>query len=94
MIEHVIQKELSLKEAALKIQVSYRQVKRIYRRYLQEGDRGLVNRNQGKASGNAYDSGIWEAGLRMYQERYGDFGPTFAKKCLLPHEYGGSTRSA
>ena len=46
VMEQVIQKELSLKEAALKIKVSYRQAKRIYRRYLQEGDRGLLHRNQ------------------------------------------------
>ncbi len=48
----------------------------------------LPNRNQERASGNAYDLKIREAALRVYQERYGDFGATFAKKCLLPHEYG------
>jgi molybdenum-dependent DNA-binding transcriptional regulator ModE len=47
VMEQVVQKEVSLKEAALKIKVSYRQAKRIYRRYLQEGDRGLLHRNQG-----------------------------------------------
>jgi len=47
----------------------------------------LSNRNRGKASGNAYDPRIREA-LRVSQERYGDFGPTFARKCLLHHEYG------
>jgi transposase len=82
VMEQVVQKEVSLKEAALKIKVSYRQAKRIYRRYLQEGDRGLVHRNQGKASENAYDPGIREAALRVYQERYGDFGPTFAAEKL------------
>lgn len=82
VMEQVVQKELSLKEAALKMKVSYRQAKRIYKRYLQEGDRGLLHRNQGKASGNAYDPGIREAALRVYQERYGDFGPTFAAEKL------------
>ena len=81
-MEQVVQKELSLKEAALKIKVSYRQAKRMYQRYLQEGDQGLPHRSQGKASGEAYDSGIREAALRVYQERYGDFGPAFAAKKL------------
>jgi transposase len=93
VIEQVVQKQLSLQEAAVKIKVSYRQAKRIYQRYLQEGDQGLVHRRQGKASGEAYDSGIREAALRVYQERYGDFGPTFAaeklKEChgiIIDHE--------
>jgi len=54
-MEQVVQKQLSLKEAALKMKVSYRQAKRIYRRYLQEGGQGLLHRSQGKASGEAYD---------------------------------------
>jgi len=41
--------------ATLKMKVSYRQAKRIYRCYLQEGDQGLLHRSQGKASGEAYD---------------------------------------
>ncbi len=82
VMEQVVQKQLSLKEAALKMKVSYRQEKRIYRRYVQEGDQGLLHRSQGKASRKAYDPGIREAALRVYQERYGDFGPTFAAEKL------------
>ncbi len=82
VMEQVVQKELSLKEAAVKLKVSYRQAKRIYRRYLEEGDEGLLHRNQGKASGRAYDVGIRKAAVRLYQEYYGDFGPTFAAEML------------
>ena len=65
VMEQVVQKELLLKEAAVKLKVSYRQAKRIYRRYLEEGDEGLLHRNQGKASGMAYDVGIRGAAVRL-----------------------------
>jgi len=63
VMEQVVQKELLLKEAAVKLKVSYRQAKRIYRRYLEEGDEGFLHRNQGKASGRAYDVGIRKAAV-------------------------------
>ncbi len=74
-----------MKEAAVKLKLSYRQAKRIYRRYLKEGDEGLLYRNQEKASGRAYDVGIRKAAVCLYQECYGGFGPTFAAEMLNAH---------
>ncbi len=82
VMEQVAQKELSLKEAAVKLKVSYRQAKRIYRRYLEEGDEVFLHRNQGKASGRAYDVGMRKEAVRLYQEYYGDFRPTLTAKKL------------
>ena len=41
---------LRLVEAARLMRVSYRQAKRIWRRYQQDGDRGLIHGNRGRVS--------------------------------------------
>lgn len=51
VMEQVAQKQLSLKEAALKRKLSYRQAKRIYRRYLREGDQGCCTGAKGRFPG-------------------------------------------
>jgi hypothetical protein len=38
LLEMVVQKKISLKEVSIKMKVSYRQAKGIYKRYCQEGD--------------------------------------------------------
>jgi transposase len=58
VMEQLVQMGLSLKEAAVKLKLSYRQSKRIHRLYLEEGDEGLLHRNQGKPSGRPCDVGI------------------------------------
>lgn len=69
VMEQVVLRQLSLKAATLKLKVSYRQAKRIYRRYMEEGDEGLLHKTLGKTSGKAY-------------ECYWDFGPTLAAEKL------------
>ena len=78
--------EMTLAEAAVRLGVSYRQAKRVYRRYREKGAEGLPHGNQGKASNNRIDAETREAALAAYRERYGDFGPTFATEKLLENE--------
>jgi len=54
ILEEVRSGRISLQDAALRLEVSYRQVKRIKKRYISEGDAGLVNRSRGKASSHKY----------------------------------------
>jgi transposase len=39
--------KLTLKECAKKLNISYRQIKRLWRRYKQESDKGLCHRSRG-----------------------------------------------
>lgn len=74
----------SLVEASKHLGLSYRQCKRSYRRYRQEGDGGLVHRSRGKRSNRQTDPAVREAILRRYDKLYEGFGPTLAAEKLSP----------
>jgi transposase len=71
-----------LVEAARRLGVSYRQMKRIWGRYRESGDRGLVHRSRGRASNRARSEAEREACLSICRERLAGFGPTLAAEKL------------
>lgn len=78
--------ELKLSEAAQLLAVSYRQAKRLLRRYRAGGARALLHGNVGRPSNRA-DSGRREQALRLVREHYGGepgerLGPTLAAEQL------------
>lgn len=85
-MEMVSQKQKTLKHAGIALKISYRQAKRIYKAYKLYGDKGLIHGNQGKPSPRAIDEKIKAQVLQKYQEKYYDFGPTFASEKLLENE--------
>ena len=74
--------ELKLKKAAELMQLSYRQAKRVWRRYRQRGEAGLIHRLRGRASGRARSKAFKSKTLSRYTKAYGDFGPTLAAEKL------------
>ncbi len=82
VLEEVKQKRIALADAAAILQMSYRQAGRVWRRFREEGDKGLVHRGQGRLPNNAIDRQVKERILRRYQERYEGFGPTLAAEYL------------
>lgn len=67
--------ELTLVQAAELMAVSYRQSKRIWHRYQQAGDAGLVHGLRGKPSARRKAPALRAQVLARYeQERYADFG--------------------
>ncbi len=74
--------DLPLKKAAELMEVSYRQAKRIWRRYRRRGDAGLTHRLRGRPSGRAHGKAFKKKVLARYAEGYGDFGPTLASEHL------------
>jgi len=75
--------ELTLAKAAELAGLSYRQTKRVYRRYREESDRGLVHRLRGRPSNRRSDASVREQALALCRERYADFGPTLATEYLV-----------
>jgi len=73
---------LKLRVAAEMLRVSYRQAKRIRRRYLQEGDRGLVHRGRGQCSNRARPAAERKRAVALYGKRYAGFGPLLASEHL------------
>ncbi len=73
---------LSLVAASEMLGLSYRQTKRAWSRYKEQGDAGLVHRLRGRASNRRSLEQIKQAALALYRERYADYGPTLAAECL------------
>ncbi|MCI0355907.1 MAG: ISNCY family transposase, partial [Acidobacteria bacterium] len=73
---------LSLVKAAELLHLSYRQAKRVYRRYCRQGDRGLVHRLRGRPSNRGTDEALRRKVLQRYRDTYVDFGPTLACEYL------------
>jgi len=48
LFERVKREELSLRDAAAICSFSYRQTRRLYKRYREEGDRNMVHRSRGR----------------------------------------------
>jgi hypothetical protein len=74
--------ELTLVVASEMLGVSYRQTKRAWARYKEQGDAGLVHRLRGRASNRRTLERKKQAALSLYRERYADYGPTLAAECL------------
>lgn len=79
----VREQELTLVEAGKLMGLSYRQSKRLWRRYQAQGDAGLVHRLRGKPSGRRKPAALRAQVLARYaEERYADFGPTLMAEQL------------
>ena len=80
----VKRQELTLVQAGELMAVCYRQSKRIWRRYQDAGDAGLVHRLRGKPSARRKPPELRAQALARYaEERYSDFGPTLMAEQLL-----------
>jgi|AMWB02.1.fsa_nt_gi transposase len=86
ILEMVKEEKMSLREASVRLKVSYRQAKRLYSRYKAEGDRGLIHRTQGRASPRKMAEEMRQRIVETYKESYLGFGPTFAAEKLKERE--------
>jgi transposase len=82
---------LSLGSAAQMLGVSYRQVKRLARRYRAEGGKGLKHRGAGGPSNHARPTAERERALALVREKYSGtvdvrFGPTLAAEHLASED--------
>ena len=82
-----VKKGLRLVEAARLMRVSYRQAKRIWRRYQQAGDRGLVHGHRGRVSNRKRPEEERQRIVERYLERYLGFGPTLAAEHLAADDH-------
>lgn len=82
IMAHVKAEELNLVEAAEVLGLGYRQTKRVWRRYQDQGDAGLVHRLRGQPGQRRKAPELRAKILARYEERYPDFGPTLAAEYL------------
>jgi transposase len=81
-MQRLKEKRLTQKEGAQMLEISIRQVKRLWQAYRQKGAKGLVSQRRGKPSNNRLDAGIVQQSLDLIKEKYEDFGPTLAHEKL------------
>ena len=79
--------ELKLSEAARMLDISYRQTKRIWRRYSAGGTKALKHGNVGRVSNRAKPAEVRKRVLQLVREHYSGepherFGPTLAAEHL------------
>jgi transposase len=84
-------KELQVVDAASLLGVSYRQGKRLWKRYREEGAKGLMHRGVGGVSARAKPEGFRRRMMKLVREKYGGgegerFGPTLAAEHLASED--------
>ena len=82
---------LRLRDAAEMLGISYRQTKRIRKRYRKQGAKGLVHGNVGRKSNRAKSKEFRERALCLVREKYSGevgerFGPTLAAEHLASED--------
>jgi transposase len=85
--EGVGEGRLTIKEAAAKLRMSYRQCRRSYKRFREEGDAGLVHRRRGQRSNRAKPEAFKREALERCRERYEGFGPVLSREKLAEEGY-------
>ena len=83
----VVERRLKQREAAERLGLSVRQVKRLAKRLRERGAAGMASRRRGAPSNRAFGEEARREALRLVRERYADFGPTFAAE-KLSEEHG------
>lgn len=83
--------ELRVVDASALLRVSYRQAKRLWKRYREEGAAGLKHRRAGRSSNRAYEESFRRQVLGLVREKYGGpvgerFGPTLAAEHLAAED--------
>src|SRR4030042_6546561 len=87
IMDSVIKKHITLKDAAKILSLSYRQTKRLKKAYKEKGEKGLIHKSRGKSSHRKISDEIVKKIIDIYQKKYNGFGPTLAAEKLLKDGY-------
>ena len=77
-MQRVKRGELTVVAASELMGLSLRQARRVWKRFKDLGDVGLVHRLRGRASNRRLPADLTDRVVKRHQERYADFGPTLA----------------
>lgn len=82
VMQRLEEKRLKQREAAEKLRISERHVRRLLRVYRLDGERGLISKRRGKPSNNQLDEQVKQGAIDLIYRQYHDFGPTLAQEKL------------
>lgn len=83
LITNILERKITQVEVARLLGISDRQVRTIVSRVKAEGEAGVIHGLRGRVSNRAYSEELRTKVLRLYEEKYEDFGPTLASEKLL-----------
>ena len=82
VIRQTMEKTLTQVKAGILLGLTPRHIRRLIERVQQAGDQGLAHRGRGQPSNRRIPEAVKAKGLKLYAQRYGDFGPTLAAEKL------------
>ena len=86
LVRRIIEKSLSRREAAERLGIGIRQIKRLVRAWKRQGDHGLVSRQRGRAAHNRLSEATRLRIEQLLRATYPDFGPTLASEKLAERD--------
>ena len=82
VMKRLEEKRMRQSEAAERLGISVRHVKRLLNAYRKKGAEGLISKRRGKPSNNRLETKVKQEGMDLIRKRYEDFGPTLAHEKL------------
>jgi hypothetical protein len=92
IIARVINGDITQRRGALELNKSLRQIKRLCKRYREEGAQGLAHRSRGKPSKNKVSASTYDTVLALIKRDYPDFGPQLIKEQLMERNHKSFSR--
>lgn len=97
IIQESVNRHITQEQAAVRIGIYVRQVKRLVHQYRNEGPVVLISRRRGKRPNYAFSPDFRTTVISFLKDRYADFGPTLACEklprstaCVYPLKHSGS----
>ncbi len=82
VMRQIDKKVLTLRKASQELGLSLRQTKRVRKRYLSEGEQGLISLKRGQESNRKFCHKFRTKVMKLMKNKYVDFGPTLASEKL------------
>ena len=82
VFERLKNREIKQNEAALQLKVSCRWIRKKFKRYIEQGERGLIHSNRGKPSKKRWNPNKRMLAMDLLRGDWHGFGPTFAAEKL------------
>jgi molybdenum-dependent DNA-binding transcriptional regulator ModE len=87
VLSKVREKLITVRRASEHLGLSYRQAKRLWKRYREGGENKLIHRGRGAVSNNHLNAELKQKVLDRYREVYQGFGPTLAVEKLAEEDH-------
>ena len=82
VLKELVDGQINGTDAACKLRITVRQVKRLKKTYIQKGREGLIHRSRGKGGNRKTDDTIEQKVIEIIKGKYCDFGPVLATEKL------------